>query len=296
MIYRPRDERGLSESVRTAAGSLFIGVLAALIAAVAVEIESKKRLPIGTALLFVFAVWALYAVARTASPRLRAAFGSPVVGYYPRGQSMYTRRIVRDLKKSRTVTLIGARGRDLIGEGSPIGQELDDWHGTVQVFLLSSSSDHARLRTGHLEVERDKYTAEVLSVQAFLNVVSLHNHLSVELVTYDVEPLARAVIFDRVAYIAPYIPHVQGRALPTFRIARGSPPGRAGHRRPTQLRAHKRCRYAVGLFREYRCADLAGSTSATEQAWAVSRITQELWASKPTFCSSAIFEISSAIG
>lgn len=210
------------DSLRALGSSLFVGIVAALIAAAAVGIESNRRLPVGTALGFLLVAAAAYWIARAAHPRLRAAFGSPVIGYYPGGQETYTRRLLRDLKKSQNVTVIGARGRDLIGEGSPLGHELEKWHGSVHAYLLSPQSEHARLRTGHLDVERDKYTAEVLSVHAFLGVVSLHNHLAVDLRTYDAEPLIRAVIFDRVAYLAPYVPYVQGRALPTFRVSRGS--------------------------------------------------------------------------
>jgi hypothetical protein len=213
----------VSSGVRATIASLIVGVVASLIAAFAVELETSKRIPLGTALAFMVAAAAVYALVLVGSARFRAAFGSSIRGYYPRGQSSYARRLIRDLGKSRSIVVVGARGRDLIGESSEIGQQLDKWNGTMHVYLLSPSSDHARLRTGHLEVERDKYTAEAASVQAFLNVVSLHNHLSVTLTTYDADPVIRAIILDRVAYLAPYIPHVQGRRLPTYRVTRKDP-------------------------------------------------------------------------
>jgi hypothetical protein len=213
----------VSSGVRATIASLVVGIVASLIAAFAVELETSKRIPLGTALAFMGAAAVVYGLVLLGSARFRAAFGSAITGYYPRGESSYTRRLIRDLGKSRSMVVVGARGRDLIGESSAIGQQLDKWNGTMHVYLLSPSSDHARLRTGHLAVERDKYTAEAASVQAFLNVVSLHNHLSVTLTTYDADPIIRAIILERVAYLAPYIPHVQGRTLPTYRVTRKDP-------------------------------------------------------------------------
>jgi hypothetical protein len=153
-------------------------------------------------------------------PRIRLLFGSGITAYYPKGQQQCINRLLNDLKKSKTVKIIGARGLDLVGERSPIGNYLEEsrWQGEIEAFLINADSTHARLRVNQLAVEREKYKAECLSVDKFLGVLALRRGLQVTRYEYNADPLFRAVILDTCAYVSIYQSGVRGRLLPCFRL------------------------------------------------------------------------------
>jgi len=152
--------------------------------------------------------------------RLRLAFLSPIDRFYPKGQGQFSVELVADLHRSRTLKVIGARGLDLIGERSVIGELLaeDRWTGALEAYLLNPTSSHGRLRVGHLDVEREKYQAEAQAVHKFLEVIATRNHVSVAAYEYDATPMFRAYILEHAAYVSLYQEGVQGRLLPAYRL------------------------------------------------------------------------------
>lgn len=84
---------------------------------------------------------------------------SGILGSYPEGQSQYVRRAASEVKNSQKVTVVGARGMDLTGENSPIGNAIKESKvlNQVEIYLLAPEAEHSRLRSDHLDVERKKY-------------------------------------------------------------------------------------------------------------------------------------------
>lgn len=56
--------------------------------------------------------------------KLYLLFLSSIVGYFPNGQSQYVNKAVKALSHSKEVVVVGARGMDLIGAGSPFSEAL----------------------------------------------------------------------------------------------------------------------------------------------------------------------------
>jgi len=168
-----------------------------------------------TTLLTSLAVWTIIRLL----PRLRLVAGADILGYYPKGQRQYIAKLLADIQNSETLIIIGARGLDLIGERSPIGTSLTrGWKGSIEAYLISPESTHARLRGNALAIERTKYESESRSVDSFLGVLKLRDGIRVTTYHYDSEPFMRAIILDSCAYVAFYQQGVQGRALPCYRI------------------------------------------------------------------------------
>jgi hypothetical protein len=158
-----------------------------------------------------------FGVARV-SPQANLLLRSALLGYHPRGQNDYIKQVIRDLNKSRSIVVVGARGFDLIGPRSPLGKALRVWTGEIKAYVLHPDSTHVRLRSGALDVEREHYKAELRSVIASLQLISLQAHSSVSIFLYDAQPRFRIIALDKVAYVAPYSANTQGIATPTYRV------------------------------------------------------------------------------
>jgi hypothetical protein len=164
----------------------------------------------------------LIAIAALALSRLSAianlAWRSDISGYYPGGQHQFEKRLLRDLRRSENVIVVGARGLDLIGPQSALSRALADWSGNITVYLIDPRSHHVRLRSGALDIERQQYVSELNSVVAALRLLSLQAHSAFRIYTYDRSPQIRAIILDRFAYVSFYSPNVQGKKLSTYRV------------------------------------------------------------------------------
>lgn len=149
---------------------------------------------------------------------------SGVSGYYPGGQSDYIGRAASEVKNSHCVTIIGARGMDLTGENSPIGDALRNSKSleSVEIFLLEPQGENSRLRSDHLDVERKKYAAECESVDKFIGVLKLHESRPVKKYTYSAKPLLRAIITDSSIFLSFYQPGIRGKELPCWHISKKS--------------------------------------------------------------------------
>lgn len=149
---------------------------------------------------------------------------SGVSGYYPGGQSDYIRRAASEVKNSRQVTVIGARGMDLTGENSPIGDAIRKSKSleSIEIYLLDPEGEHSRLRSDHLDVERKKYAAECESVDSFIGVLKLHDGRPVRKYTYSAKPLLRLIMTDFSIFLSFYQPGIRGKELPCWHISRKS--------------------------------------------------------------------------
>jgi hypothetical protein len=179
---------------------------------------SEKKVPFWAFLVVAFVLTLLVFAWSRVNPVSSLLLRSEITGYFPAGQMQYGKSLARELKKSKTLTVIGARGLDLIGPRSELGAALGSWTGEVTAYLIDPASTHVRLRSGALEVERDQYHSELNTVVASLRLVGIQAHSTCRLHTYDKTPYLRAIIFDKVAYVATYNNNVQGRKLPTYRV------------------------------------------------------------------------------
>lgn len=145
---------------------------------------------------------------------------SGITGYYPKGQKSYISDVIRDITAANKIQIIGARGLDLVGDQSPIGKALRSLGGNkiIEVFLLGAESEHGRLRSNYLEIERRKYVAESISAQHAVLLLNTMGH-DAHLYTYDASPKIRAIIADDVAYVSSYKSGTRGRRLPAYRIS-----------------------------------------------------------------------------
>ncbi len=151
-------------------------------------------------------------------------FKSGIVGYYPRGQIEFIDKAVSEISKSRDVIIIGARGMDLTGENSPVGNALGNSNSlnNIEIFLLEPGGKHSRLRSEHLEVEKKKYKAECVSVDNFLGLLQLQYDKPIKKYSYTVKPLFRLTVTDFSAFISFYKSGIRGRTLPCWHISRKS--------------------------------------------------------------------------
>jgi hypothetical protein len=202
-----------------------VGVFASLVAAYVYTNLATTSIGLPEILAIGMAAAAVAWLLRRTRGRLRLGFLSPIDRFYPKGQVQFAADLLDDLRKSKTIKVIGARGLDLVGERSVIGELLseDKWNGSLEAYLLNPTSDHGRLRVNHLDVEREKYQAEVRSVQSFLGIIAARNHVSVTTYEYDAAPLFRAYVLEQTAYAALYQEGVQGRLLATYRVKSTSP-------------------------------------------------------------------------
>lgn len=146
---------------------------------------------------------------------------SGIRGYYPDGQRQCERSIASELRRTRAATFVGARGMDLIGEGSlfPACLAGSKTLEKVEVFLLTPGSKNSRLRSEHLEVERNKYVAEGQAVDNFVGFMRLSQGIPVAKYSYTERPQVRLIITDFSAWVGFYRPALRGRELPIYRIA-----------------------------------------------------------------------------
>jgi hypothetical protein len=200
--------------------AVLVGIVTSLAGSFLYAEITSTPIPWSVALISTLALSAAILLGIKLAPRVRLMIRSGITGFYPDGQEQYLHDLQRDLKKSKSLTVIGARGLDLVGESSPIGNFLKTAQDCeVNVFLLDPDSHHARLRIGHLDVERQKYHSESASVDHYLAVLKLQQGISIRAYSYDEEPRWRAIILDSAAYVAFYRDGVQGRKLPCYRIA-----------------------------------------------------------------------------
>lgn len=153
--------------------------------------------------------------------KLFLLFVSGISGYFPYGQKQYIRSTVDDIVNSENITIIGARGKDLVGEGSPVGNALSNSNSIKKatIYLLAPESEYSRLRSEHLEVERLKYVAECHSVDNYIGVLALHNSCPITKYSYNSKPLFRIIITDRRIYLSVYQTGIRGRDLPCWVIS-----------------------------------------------------------------------------
>lgn len=147
---------------------------------------------------------------------------SGIVQYYPTGQAGYQNDLIQDAARSRKIVVCGARGRDLIGEESPLAKVLQERKPTfnMEVFLIDPDSQHIRLRMNSLNAEKSKYKSERNAVDSFLEVLNDRNGLNIIRYSYSSLPLFRAIIFDDIAYICIYEDGIRGRDLPCYKITK----------------------------------------------------------------------------
>ena len=178
--------------------------------------------PLAYALGAVLLVAAAVTLAYVNRGKVYLLFRSSIKGYYPDGQRDYIDRAVKEILRSKMVTIVGARGTDLTGEGTSIGSALRDAKQIqeVEIFLLKPQGEHSRLRSDHLEVERQKYTAESESVDAFFGVLKLHEGRPVRKFSYDAKPRFRMVITDFSIFVCFYQPGTRGRDLPCWHVSK----------------------------------------------------------------------------
>lgn len=156
--------------------------------------------------------------------KIYLVLGSGISGYYPGGQSDYIGRAASEARQSHHVTIIGARGMDLTGENSPIGDALRNAKSleSVEIFLLEPEGEHSRLRSDHLEVERKKYAAECESVDSFIGVLKLHEGRPVKKYTYSAKPFLRVIMTDSSIFLSFYQTGIRGKELPCWHISKKS--------------------------------------------------------------------------
>jgi hypothetical protein len=149
---------------------------------------------------------------------------SGIIGYYPGGQPQFIRRAVSEVKKSREITIVGARGMNLTGESSPIGNAIKESKtiSKIMIYLLDIGSEHSRLRSDHLAIERKKYEAECISVDSFIGVLKLHTGLPITKYSYKARPLLRLIITDFSIFLSFYQTGIRGNELPCWHISKKS--------------------------------------------------------------------------
>jgi hypothetical protein len=147
---------------------------------------------------------------------------SGLLGFYPKGQAQCQKMISAEIARSSKVVLIGARGMDLIGEQSPFSKAIETAKHleSIEVFLLSPGGKNARLRSQHLDVERNKYAAECEAVDNYLGYLSIQSHLPIAKFSYSERPLLRLIETDKSVWVAIYRSGTRGRELPIFRLSR----------------------------------------------------------------------------
>ena len=156
--------------------------------------------------------------------KIYLVLSSSIVGYYPKGQSQYLSKATHAIEHSKEVTIVGARGMDLIGEYSPFSQAVRSSKtiSSVDVILLEPGGKHSRLRSEHLEVERKKYESECAAVENFIGVLKIHEGMNVNKYSYTTRPLLRMIITDKYAFVSFYKPGTRGKELPCWQISRRS--------------------------------------------------------------------------
>ena len=175
---------------------------------------------VGTVLVIMGLGFVLYVL----RGRLFLLFTSGIVGYYPKGQIAFIKKAVSEILKSREVIIIGARGMDLTGENSPVGNALKESTSlnNVEIFLLEPGGKNSRLRSEHLEVEKRKYEAECVSVDNFIGLLKIRDSKPIKKYSYTVKPLFRLIITDYSAFLSFYKSGIRGRDLPCWHISRKS--------------------------------------------------------------------------
>lgn len=208
--------------------SLFRGILIAIIGGIImifiektlIKSDIDAALIIGAGVIMGLIAWL---ISKNIS-RIRVIFKSGVIDFFPKGQEQYICELLKELRKSGSLTMICARGLDLIGERSKIGSSLiewkrkNEWDGNVEVYLLNSKSKHLESRVDSLEMKIEKYTNQLEGVAEFLGELSQRRKIKVSTYHYDAEPVFRAVILDHCAYVCLYKPDRQGITLQCYKI------------------------------------------------------------------------------
>lgn len=150
---------------------------------------------------------------------------SGVLAYFPDGQRQCESAIQAEVASSRHVTIVGARGMDLVGDGSKIAAALEASKGleSVEVYLLTPGGKNSRLRSDYLEVEQQKYRAESESVDTYLGVLKMHNSVPIRKFNYSEKPVFRLILGDKRAFVSFYRTGTRGRQLPVWVLRRDSP-------------------------------------------------------------------------
>lgn len=202
--------------------ALAIGLVTSVVGAYSYTYLIKIEFPFVYAIGAVALVAALGLAAYLVRGKSFLLFQSGVNGYYPLGQSQYIQGVVSEVRQSKELLLVGARGMDLVGDNSPIGVAIADSKklNKIEVLLLDPAGDFSRLRSDHLEVERRKYKAECESVDNFLGVLKLQADRPVVKYSYNQKPLFRIIVTDQSIWLATYQPGVRGRDLPCWHISR----------------------------------------------------------------------------
>jgi hypothetical protein len=205
--------------LKTSAVSFLIGALSSLTASYVYSWLTGIQLNSYVTLSVVFIIGLIFVVVFQYLPAIRLLYKSEVNGYFPNGQNQYMPYVIRDLGRSRSLLLIGARAQDLVGERSPIGSFLTkgNWSGAIEVYILDPQSPHMRLRPGSLQADIEKYQAECRALSSFLDTLYVH-HINAQKFTYHTEPKIRAIILDHAGYICFYEAGRQGRQLPCYRL------------------------------------------------------------------------------
>lgn len=147
-----------------------------------------------------------------------------IISFYNKGQKQYAAHLVRDILRSDKLTILAARGQDMIGEDSTVGETLRHWPASqqVEVFLLDDSSSHVRVRNDAISAERAKYKQESVASQLYVKALSSRFRIDISLFLYDERPWLRAVILSDRSYVSIYRDGIRGRNLPCILVRNDS--------------------------------------------------------------------------